>query len=267
MRPLQAIKCAGSIAEWVVDDKGHVDKAVNVPYNNSTEDSIMRTLALFPLAECYIFDKDGTILDTESVWHEAISRLLKSYGYQYDLATQHAMMGIAADGCARMLQQAYRRLPQAKNQAADLVSEMRRLFQVVRDERGLHPMPGAREFLDGCRDRGIRIALATSAGREITFSHLTEAGWIERFEVIVTGDDVRQPKPHPDVFAQAARRMSVDPDRCLAFEDSLNGLQSAVFAGMPVVHVADERFDFPVSKLASLRAASFTELLGERDSG
>ena len=86
-------------------------------------------------------------------------------------------------------------------------------------ETGIPTKPGVVELLDFLDARGLPLAVATSAGRTTAEHHLGQAGLLDRFTAMATRDDVARAKPHPDVYLEAARRLGVAPERCIAFED------------------------------------------------
>ena len=96
---------------------------------------------------------------------------------------------------------------------------------------GIPLKPGVVELMDFLAGRGLPLAVATSAGRVTAEHHLGRAGLLDRFTALATRDDVERTKPHPDVYLEAARRLGVAPERCLAFEDSNIGLEAAHAAG------------------------------------
>ena len=95
------------------------------------------------------------------------------------------------------------------------------------------------EVLDRVRELGLPLAVATSSARQKALDHLRTAGLGDRFDAIVTRDDVRRGKPSPDLYLHAANALRVAPQRCLALEDSYNGVRAAHGAGMTVVMVPD----------------------------
>lgn len=111
----------------------------------------------------------------------------------------------------------------------------------------LVPLPGLVPFLDRL-DRH-RIAIATSARRQSAWRMLRELALLDRFPVVVTADDVRFGKPHPEPFLTAAARLGVPPEACLAVEDSLAGVQAARAAGMACVGITTTRPDLPGADL------------------
>ena len=135
-------------------------------------------------------------------------------------------------------------------------------------ETGVPLKPGVVELLDFLAGRGLPLAVATSAGRSTAEHHLGRAGLLDRFDAVATRDDVERPKPHPDVYLEAARRLGVAPERCIAFEDSNIGLSAAHAAGAMAFMVPDILEPLPevrakcVDVLPDLHAAR--ELLREQ---
>lgn len=214
----------------------------------------------FP-AKAYIFDKDGTLVDTESIWFEAYTRLLAPYGITHVLEVHRRMMGLAAGECIRLLQAEYPVLPQGEKGTTPLIETMWHHFRLAREEIGVRLMPGVEEMLKACEKQEIPLAIATSATRLDTETELSILGWAKRFQVVVTAEDVARHKPAPDIYVEAARRIGVAPEHCLAFEDGVNGVKSAHAAGMPVIFVRDERFQIDPPEEATKTIASFAEII------
>lgn len=212
-------------------------------------------------AAAYIFDKDGTLIDTESVWFEAYGQFLAKYGATHTVEIHRTMMGASGADCVRILQAAHPELPQGEEAIAALLAEREACFHRARAEAGVNLLPGVEAFIHDCLRRGIPIAIATSASRMDTEQELHALGWPKLFAAVVTADDVVHPKPAPDIYLEAARRLGVDPARCVAFEDGLRGIQSAAAAGMKVVFVRDARFGAEVPKEAAVTVGSFEELM------
>ena len=104
---------------------------------------------------------------------------------------------------------------------------------------GVPVKPGLREVLTYLKEKGIKIALATSTSRKTSVLNLESAGVTAFFDTLVCGEDVTNGKPHPEVFLTAAERLGENPADCIAFEDSINGIKSAHAAGMVTVMVPD----------------------------
>ena len=104
---------------------------------------------------------------------------------------------------------------------------------------------GCEELLDVARERGVPCALASSSAKVLVEATLARFALGDRFGAVVTGDCVTRPKPAPDVFLEAARRLRTDVAGCVVLEDSLAGVKGARAAGMRVIAVPErepERF-------------------------
>lgn len=208
----------------------------------------------------FIFDKDGTLIDTESIYFKAFDRMLREHGCEHDLETHGTMMGASGPLCMELLQARHARIPQGSEAHRALLDKADRHLHDIREESGLPIMPGSSTLLHRARERRIPIAMATSARRVNAERDLKTLGWEKYFHAVVTSDDVQRHKPAPDVFLEAARRIGVEPSRCIAFEDGHRGLKSAKAAGMKVVFVRDVRFGLAPAPEADLTVASLEEL-------
>jgi HAD superfamily hydrolase (TIGR01509 family) len=117
---------------------------------------------------------------------------------------------------------------------------------------------GAREILAELKARDIPTAIATSSRSHHAMSHLGTAGLLDMFRTIVTRDDVIHPKPHPEPYLTAARRLGVEPSACLALEDSHSGVRAAHAAGMQTIMVPD--LVRPTDEIAALCVAVMESL-------
>ena len=208
-----------------------------------------------------IFDKDGTLIDTETLYFEVFDRLVGQYGCHHDLRTHADMMGASADTCLDILRKRHPGFPQNLHVHKFLRDDLTRHIINVRRERGTQAMAGASELLEFCRTECIRVGMATSASRENTEMDLRNLGWNSYFETVVTASDVSRHKPAPDIYLEAAKRMGIEPGACIAFEDGVRGVQSAHAAGMRVVFVRDERFGVDAPSEVSLTVGSLMEFL------
>jgi mannitol-1-/sugar-/sorbitol-6-/2-deoxyglucose-6-phosphatase len=126
-------------------------------------------------------------------------------------------------------------------------------------ERGLL-LDGARDAVDHVRSLGLRVALASSSPMPLILAVLSLDGLAARFDVVVSGEDEESGKPDPAVFLSAARRLEVGPERCLAVEDSINGVRAAKAAGMLCVAVPAVGGDDRIAIEADLVLGSIGEL-------
>jgi HAD superfamily hydrolase (TIGR01509 family) len=185
--------------------------------------------------DAVLLDMDGTLLDTERVHLESLIAALTTCGYTDDIAALcHAMIGIPGPECEIMLRDHF---------GEDFpFAEIDRVFDIKRDEiikAGMPLKPGAVELLDALQAAGYPMAVVTSSSRRTADKYLALAGIRERFQAILTRDDVARGKPDPELYLLAASRLGVRPECCLAIEDSNPGVASAHGAGAITVMVPD----------------------------
>ena len=99
--------------------------------------------------------------------------------------------------------------------------------------------PGAAEIIEALSRRGIPIAVASSTPEARVRQHLTEAGFLPRFDAVIGGDRLQRSKPAPDIFLLAAEALGAEPERCFVIEDSFNGIRAAHAAQMRPIMVPD----------------------------
>jgi HAD superfamily hydrolase (TIGR01509 family) len=184
--------------------------------------------------QAVIFDMDGTILDTESVFRTIVFEVCTELGFEMTDGVHRAMVGGSHENTNRLLVESY-----GVSFPYTLFDERCRVIMRERSHGGVPVKRGAREFIGELRERGIPTAVATSSRQNHAHHHLGAAGLLELFETVVTRDDVVNPKPHPEPYLTAARRLGVDPLHCLALEDSHSGVRAAHAAGMQTIMVPD----------------------------
>lgn len=181
-----------------------------------------------------IFDMDGTLLDTEAVFRTIVFDVCTELGFEMTDDVHRSMVGGSHERTNQLLVEAYGvAFPYA------LFDEKCRLIMRERSHGGVPVKAGAIEFVTELRQRGIPTAVATSSRNPHAEHHLAAAGLLDLFETVVTRDDVVNPKPHPEPYLTAARRLGVDPVHCLALEDSHAGVRAAHAAGMQTIMVPD----------------------------
>jgi HAD superfamily hydrolase (TIGR01509 family) len=176
-----------------------------------------------------VFDCDGTLVDSEPLSGEAWRRTVAPYGYAITDEDLAACVGIPY---ART--HAYMAERVALPDAATLWPALSRELFALIDER-LEPFADALEALAELRAQGVKVAVASSSVRERLDYTLARAGLA--FEVSIAGDEVEHPKPAPDMFLLAARRLGVAPARCVVVEDSAPGVAAGRAAGMPTLGI------------------------------
>lgn len=182
-----------------------------------------------------LLDMDGTLLDTERVYFDSLVTALHAFGYIDDVeALCHTMVGLPGPECEAMLH--------ARYGASFPLAEVNMAFIARRDEMFEASLPlknGAVELLDALGESKCPMAIVTSSSRRTTEAHLTLAGIRDRFDTILTRDDVTRGKPSPDLYLVAASRLGVSPEFCVAVEDSNHGVTAAHAAGTITIMVPD----------------------------
>jgi len=197
--------------------------------------------------EAVLFDMDGLLIDTEAVYIVAMQAAARSLDREMPVDFCHSMIGVPGRECDVMIAAFYGE--------GFRIAEFRRHFSVhLRRllDSGVPLKPGVVELLDFLAGQGLPLAVATSAERATAEHHLGKAGLLGRFNAVATRDDVERAKPHPDVYLEAARRLGVAPERCIAFEDSNIGLAAAHAAGAMTFMVPDLLEPLPESRAKCL---------------
>ena len=181
-----------------------------------------------------IFDKDGLLLDTETVVRKAMYDACTDLGYVMEDALHLSLIGGARDSTDARLQAHY-----GPDFPITVYRERCRIHfdHICRDE--VPVKPGARELLTFLRERGIPAGVATSTHRARSEDNLRRTGLIALVDVLVTRDDVAFAKPHPECFLKAASLLNAAPGECLVLEDSHHGIRAAHAAGMAAIMVPD----------------------------
>jgi HAD superfamily hydrolase (TIGR01509 family) len=185
------------------------------------------------LPDAVLFDNDGLLLDTESVWTRAEVDLFARRGTEFTLGDKRELVGTSAAIAGAVLE---RRLDEP-GRAAELIEELNALV-VAELERGVEAMVGARELLLALRERGTPIGLVSNSPLVFVRRSLEIVGFAESFDVVLSAHEVAAPKPAPDPYLEACRRLGVEPGPgVVALEDSPTGVAAARAAGLTVIGV------------------------------
>ncbi|MGL5858567.1 MAG: HAD family hydrolase [Angustibacter sp.] len=188
-------------------------------------------MACTPLPSAVLWDMDGTLVDTESYWMAAERELVERHGGTWSAAHGEQLVGLDLLLAAEYI----RRHGPVPLEPERIVRELLAVV-VVRFREQVPWRPGARELLTALRATGVPCALVTMSWTELA-DELVAALPPGTFDAVVTGDVVRRGKPHPDPYLMATTRLGVDPAQCLAVEDSVPGVTSALAAGIPTLVV------------------------------
>lgn len=185
-----------------------------------------------PRFRAVIFDMDGVLTDSEPAFHAAINEILARYGTQIgDVEYERFIGGATPDTWAGLI--ALRKLPVSLEDAIEAYEGP--LMARLREPRP--PLPGARKLIDTLRSRGVPIALCTASFSRWADAILGGAGLAGLFDAVSTADMVERTKPDPAPYLLAARKLGLAPEQCIAVEDSISGVTSAMRAGTHVMQL------------------------------
>ncbi len=186
-----------------------------------------------PLPDAVVFDNDGLLLDTESVWTRAEEDLFERRGIEFTAEHKRELVGTSAEIAGGLLE---RRLEEP-GRAVELIEELNELV-VAELEHGVEAMVGARELLHQLKDRGTPIGLVSNSPLLFVRRSLEIVGFEDRFDVVLSAHEVAAPKPAPDPYLEACRRLGVEAGpSVVALEDSPTGVAAARAAGLTVIGV------------------------------
>jgi HAD superfamily hydrolase (TIGR01509 family) len=186
-----------------------------------------------PLPAAVVFDNDGLLLDTESVWTRAERDLFERRGVEFTREHKRELVGTSAEIAGRILEQRLAEL----GRAADLIEELNELV-IAELEHGVEAMVGARELLHALKQRGTPIGLVSNSPLAFVQRSLEIVGFTDRFDVVLSAHEVAAPKPAPDPYLEACSRLGVEPGpSVVALEDSPTGVAAARAAGLTVIGV------------------------------
>lgn len=210
------------------------------------------------MIKAVIFDMDGIIIDSEPVYLEKDLEFARGKNPDVKLEDLYGMVGSSREDAWSCMERAihngqtWEELRDEFRQLRDVYAEMdyRKIFR-----------PEIRVILDELKEKGLRLALASSTGMEIIERVLAENNIRHYFELVVTGAQFKRSKPDPEIYHYTAAQLELPEAQCLAIEDSTFGVTAASRAGMKVAALIDHRFHFDQS-LADYRMESLNEIPG-----
>jgi HAD superfamily hydrolase (TIGR01509 family) len=185
-----------------------------------------------------LFDMDGTLVETESFWGEAMAELAARLGGRMSAEARQATVGTSMRTSMRILHADLGLVRDEHQLQADADWVMDRTAELMLS--GIAWQPGARELLIAVRAAGLATALVTTTPRSIAetvLRSIREDLGIDPFDVSICGDEVPARKPDPAPYRQAMTALGVEPEECVVIEDSQVGIASGLAAGVAVLGV------------------------------
>jgi len=186
--------------------------------------------------EAILFDMDGVLIDARHLHYEALNTALSPFGLEishdahlanFDGLSTRQKLGILSET---------RGLPPGLH---GLINELKQKFTLAKIPAHCRPIFQHRYMLSRLQQEGYRLALCSNSVRKTVDEMMRSADLDTFFEFTLSNEDIHFPKPHPNIYLEAAKRLKVQPDRCLVVEDNANGIRSAKAASMHVLEVAD----------------------------
>ena len=187
-----------------------------------------------------IFDLDGVLADSEPWWNQIDAKLLAEHGVSYHGEYHRNVLGVSYRLAVEFYKNAF-------HISASVEELMRRRGEIATDffANRVGLFPSAKTTLEQLREMKLHLAVATSSVSASARPFLERTGIRSLFSVVVTGDEVQQGKPHPDIYLRAAKKLGISPEACLVIEDSLAGIAAGKAANMRVAAIPDRRFVDP----------------------
>jgi HAD superfamily hydrolase (TIGR01509 family) len=216
----------------------------------------MRSATSLPAAA--IFDMDGVLIDSNPFHIQKWTELLRAHGIAYN--AEHLpkqILGYRNDAAFRLFFGPHLGQEEMEQLSEELEARFRLVFR-----QHARPLPGLKPLMDECRAAAIPMAVASSAMSKNVDFVVDVLELRPYFTTIVSGDEVGHPKPDPEIYVKTAERLKLAAAKCVAFEDSFVGIESAKRANMKCVGIAST---FPAEELrrqtpADLVVNGFEEL-------
>ena len=181
-----------------------------------------------------VFDMDGVLTDSEPLINAAAIAMFKEKGLTVQPDDFLPFVGAGEERYVGGVAEKY-------GFPLDAAAAKQRTYEIYFDlvPSQLESFPGVHDLIRACRQANLRVAVASSADRIKVIANLQKIGLpVESWDAVVTGENVQQKKPAPDIFLFAAQSLGVPPAECVVVEDAVNGIQAAKAAGMRCVAVA-----------------------------
>ena len=187
------------------------------------------------MIQAVVFDMDGVIFDSETLLTDCWVEATRADGIPDVAHTNYLCLGVNdAETKEKFLEVYGSDFPYDAYE-----KEVIRLFRERASGGQLPKKEGVEELLSFLKERGIKVALATSSRESIVMEEITEGGLLPYFDAIICGDTITKSKPDPEIYLKACSHLGVRPEDAFAVEDSFNGVRSATRAGLTCIMVPD----------------------------
>lgn len=182
-----------------------------------------------------IFDMDGLLIDSEPLWHEAEVKVFHEVGMPITVDMCTRTQGMRIDQVVQYWKEEF---PECTAGTDEIVKDIMHSVISLVQEKGT-AKDGMYDILNFMRAKRVKMAIASSSYSTLINAVVTKLDIARFFDVLHSAESEEYGKPHPGVYIGAARKLGIDPEHCMAFEDSLNGVLAAKSARMTCVCVPD----------------------------
>ncbi len=182
-----------------------------------------------------IFDLDGVIVDTAVYHYKAWKRLANELGFDFSEEDNEKLKGVSRMRSLQLILQ-WGGVQKTEAEQEDLAAMKNEWYvEMINKMTPAEILPGAKEFLETCRNAGLKTALGSASKNSSTI--LKKVDLEHCFDDIIDGNHVNKPKPDPEVFLKGAEALGIQPGHCVVFEDAIAGVEAAHNGGMKAVGV------------------------------
>jgi beta-phosphoglucomutase len=183
-----------------------------------------------------IFDLDGVIVDTAVYHYKAWKRLANDIGFDFTEHQNEQLKGVSRIASLNLIL-GWGNVPdKTEADKLELASRKNEWYtEMITKMTPAEILPGAREFVQSCRDAGIKTAIGSASKNTPTI--LAKLELLSLFDAVIDGNSVTNPKPDPEVFLKGAEALHVAPSACVVFEDAIAGVEAAINGGMKAVGI------------------------------
>jgi len=209
-----------------------------------------------------IFDLDGVIVDTAVYHYQAWKKLANQLGFDFTEEQNEQLKGVSRMRSLELIL-GWGGITKTDAEKEELASLKNSWYvDMISHMTPAEILPGAKEFLQACRDAGLKTALGSASKNSMTI--LEKINLVDMFDAVIDGNKVSKPKPDPEVFLKGAEEVGVPSANCVVFEDAIAGVEAAKNGGMKAVGIGSPQVlteaDLVVSGLDKMNIGMLEEL-------